>query len=258
MATYQQYLTRFSFGGNDPAFTVNDGGGADNITITPGYYWLKGYSGEVASQLMEHLSTLMAAEIAGSTATYSYSTGLVTLDFNSTTTAVTWWDTDLRDALGFTANLSGAASYVATYKARYAWRPSLPMSYIGTSLDSFWAIEPRTKVMRSNDGKVSSVAMDPLYSQTVRYIGLPSAEILTDECDLQDSFEQFYADAIGQPIRIYTDKTLDTEASIKTGVIAAAEEGNAAKIVDTMDRHVDSYQGMWNVELPLWKVTEIS
>lgn len=43
---------------------------------------------------------------------------------DSSTFSVTWNDTDFRDILGFTGNLSGANSYTATHRARYTWVPT--------------------------------------------------------------------------------------------------------------------------------------
>ena len=47
---------------------------------------------------------------------------------DSSTFSVTWNDTDFRDILGFTGNLSGANSYTATHRARYTWVPTHPMT----------------------------------------------------------------------------------------------------------------------------------
>lgn len=46
--------------------------------------------------------------------------GKVTLSA-SVTFSITWTDTNLRDMLGFTGNLSSASSYTATYPMRYTW-----------------------------------------------------------------------------------------------------------------------------------------
>jgi hypothetical protein len=103
MTTYQQYFARFSTGATAPAFSIN----ASNITLTAGYYYMMGYTSEATNQLCEHITDKINDVISGSTCTYGYSTGLISLDFNSTVTAVTWADTALRDLLGFTGNLSG-------------------------------------------------------------------------------------------------------------------------------------------------------
>src|SRR3990167_5593249 len=53
-------------------------------------------------------------------------TGKVTISATGVTTFnVTWTSTTLRDYLGFTANLSGAASYTGTNQARFLWLPNV-------------------------------------------------------------------------------------------------------------------------------------
>lgn len=58
------------------------------------------------------------------------------------TFSITWDDTDLRDLLGFTANLSGADTYTATYTPQLTWFPNrvrADRERWGFDHDLYWA-----------------------------------------------------------------------------------------------------------------------
>lgn len=107
--------------------TVNDGGGADAFTVTPANYYMS-----TTTSLISTLETaLEAAAGVGFTVTGSFGesgTGKVTIAINSGTFVLSWTDTDLRDALGFTGNLTpAAASFTSTNASPAVWLPDCPI-----------------------------------------------------------------------------------------------------------------------------------
>lgn len=82
------------------------------------------------------------------------SSGIFTID---------WTSTELRDLLGFSANLSGASSYVAPAQSQLLWSPGRPYSPMLAPLDAVG--------VPSID---ASVTVGPRGVQTVRQHGLPT------------------------------------------------------------------------------------
>lgn len=112
--------------------TVTDSGGTKQVTVlTAGTYFLNS-----ASNL---LTTIGAALTADSTLAGTYT---LSSDDNSTTStgkttitvtgggnpSITWDFTALRDALGYTGNLSGAATYQSTASSPYLFLPDVKRS----------------------------------------------------------------------------------------------------------------------------------
>jgi hypothetical protein len=85
-------------------YTMESGTYASILTLAGGLYdKLSGLSG-------------FAVTFGTSGATAGY----ITIS-SSATFALTWTDTELRDILGFSGNLSGQTSYTATYRPKYTW-----------------------------------------------------------------------------------------------------------------------------------------
>ena len=107
--------------------TVNDGGGADAFTVTPANY----YMSTTTSLLSTLEAALETASGGGFTVTGSFGeggTGKVTIAINSGSFTLTWTDTDLRDALGFTGNLTpSAASFTSTNASPAVFLPDCPI-----------------------------------------------------------------------------------------------------------------------------------
>ncbi|MCP4549514.1 MAG: hypothetical protein GY835_23915 [bacterium] len=260
--TYQHWLGLIDIAADSKDFTVDDGGGVDAIALTPNSYFMMGYTGE-GGALVDHMTTLIADEIAGSTVTYSLVTGKVTLNFNGNTTAVVWTDTALRDLLGFTGNLSGATSYVATNEARYCWRPSMPMLYPKhlTSAASFYAARSSTIVQRAPGGKTYSRAGSTVYDASVAYDLLPVAEVLTPTTGtVYADFEQWWLDvpAVGNRFRIVLDRTAyaDTDDYV-TCMFGDDDLEELGSFLDWAGRSetesISEYNGLWGVQIPLMK-----
>jgi hypothetical protein len=91
-------------------FSYDDGGGVTACALTTGTY--------------PCLPAVLKEFTTQSGITTAITAGYVVLSHGIVVFSVTWTDTALRDLLGFTANLSGATSYTATYTPENCWVPT--------------------------------------------------------------------------------------------------------------------------------------
>lgn len=106
---------------------TNSGGGPTTVTLTEGSYTI--------TSLCAHLQSALTAQRAPAAGAWSVSvstgvsgTGLVTIATSVSTFSITWTSTDLRDALGFTGDISATASSTGTITAKGLWFPDCPLS----------------------------------------------------------------------------------------------------------------------------------
>lgn len=114
--------------------SVNLGGGPVNATVPAGTY-----AGIVAlmAAVRDALQTATATSFSVSiNTTETVRTNRVTIDLTGSGGVWTldWTDPELRDALGFAANLSGANAYTGTLPVPGVWTPDCPSApYYGNS-----------------------------------------------------------------------------------------------------------------------------
>jgi len=131
-------------------FTVDVGGGAQARVVPVGVY------GSILTAL-EELEDVIQGEANTSTVRLSTDWKVVisfSIDSSPVTTAVVWTDQALGRLLGFTGNLSGAASYTATYTPEYCWLPTYE-----TSDAEQWEYKPKFSGATSVSGQLSGVAL---------------------------------------------------------------------------------------------------
>lgn len=249
MATYQQYLGRFWLPASQ--FDLSDGVNTPTISIPAGYYYLTNDASDTGSQLVETVQAAMRAATGYSAATcaYSTSTGLVTIGFASST-SVTWINDDLRDALGYTGDLSSGTSHAAPSVSPYVWRPYFPASSYPTDLSQWWAVGSTSKTGRRADGKAYGVTGNTYNEARVQYTMLPEANVCTNG---SNSFRVFFENVahLNQPVRCYPDRTTTTSY---TGLLASDGE-KLGTWTDFAARHISGYQGLWDADLMFWEHT---
>ena len=117
-------------------------------TIAAGSYYLHGPTTSLS--LIAQMQAKMTAAGVGSAAAYLTRAGYVRLTGSGTFT-VTWTNTTLRDLLGFTGNLTGAASYVAPNHSKLWWSAGYD-----ANPDTPYGVEampmPDTTITTSRDG----------------------------------------------------------------------------------------------------------
>lgn len=197
--------------------SVDEGGGAVVVTVLAANsnYYLTSATGGMLAAIM---TALNASALAGTyTLTIDDSdagTGRVTISATGVASfAITWPDTTLRDALGFTGSVSGAATYISPSGSPYIWLPDrrrvdppTPQGYVGFPV-------PNTIVTVAPSGHSKAISMGYRYASRyqVRYMRGNKVwrrfEQVTNE-----SLENFHELIIGRgvPVRYHLDRSNDT------------------------------------------------
>jgi hypothetical protein len=172
-----------------PVQDVTIAGSAETVDVGSGAYL---YDGTAQLSLLAHVQTAMtAAGVAGASAVLLGSRK-VRLSGGGVF-AVTWTDTLLRDLLGFSANLAGAASYTAPLISPLLWSPGKPetpqLAPIGVvghpAYATYQAVAPYS-------GRTESVSHGSrLYNRFTW--GLVDAERVRTADDLGGEFGRFFA-----------------------------------------------------------------
>lgn len=257
MATvYQEYFGRFPIGATTDSFTVTNSA-ANALTLTAGYYYTDGYTGETAVQFCNHVQNIIRTATGSpnpnANVSYSHATGRVTIALDVACT-IAWGDAALAPILGFsTDTTANAATHVGTQQPRYVWRPSVAASEYSTSLTGqTWAPVSTTKYRRANSGAIHSVPGSVLYETMFSYNYLPLADAIRAATQTYTSFQEWFEDVIcnGYRVRFYRDRTLNSSLDVEDAMWGGEDPG---RFVEVMTRNLQRFNGYWRVELPFWK-----
>lgn len=199
-------------GGWDIAVSLS-GGGSGTATITAGDYFLTDFLTEIATRITAVISTencyvnLSKSEASG--------TGKVTLTAEGSNLAVTWTDTEVRDILGFTGNLSAAVTYVATNHAMHVWLPDCSM-FAPYGLNDPGMEESDVRQAETPAGDVFTIyGQRKTVLNGLRWDAISHARArIAGESVSGESFQQFYRDSLlgerawnqpGPQVRLYWD-----------------------------------------------------
>lgn len=197
--------------------TATVGGGT--ATITAGTYFWTAFLTEVGTRF---------ASASGTTCTVTggfgrNGTGLITITFG-VAKAITWVSTDLRDLLGFAADLSSATTQVSTKHARNVWLPNCVYQSPNT-------VDATYRGQREADARYAENAAGYVWAfmgqeKEVNWLRWPtiyrSKTYTANEATANESFERFARDAIWGvagwgtpkgPIRFYPDADDTTYAT---------------------------------------------
>lgn len=264
MTVYQELLGRFYVGStlNNLSVTDTAGGGARAVTLTAGWYYIAGYTGEATNQFCEHVQAQIRAlggVWADATVSYSHSTGIVTIAAPSTTTlTITWTDAGLQTALGFTGTQSGAKTYTGTQTPRWVWRPSMPITTYPGNATAIWQPRSTSVVGRAPGGTTrGSVGPAKLYDAVLTWELLEEDEVLCPAGGtVGGDLESFWLDVVDEtaPIRVVVDTaSYAATTDYVTAVWGSDADETVGGFEDYRGRELDSYQGLWNVRVPLMK-----
>jgi hypothetical protein len=213
-ALYGKFEGRFTVPSAGYAITLSENGGAAAAAtlLTSGHYYL------TSSTSM--LSTIKTALDAAGAGTYTVTvsdtdagTGKVTISATGVTTfAITWTDTALRDALGFTANTTGAATYTGTNATPYLWLPNQKRSEPPTpeGYKGFPVTDATMTVSPSGASKVIAYGTRYATSFTFRMVAGNKTWTPT-ETTTNESWQTFWNTTIGlgKPVRYHHDRDDD-------------------------------------------------
>ena len=247
----QQWLGRLLIDSSNDSFSI----ATNPFTLTGGYYFIAGYTGESAVQLCERITAAIIGTYANAAVTYSEVTGLVTFKIaNSGSYTITWTDTALQALLGFTGTQSGGYTYTATMEPKFVWRPDVAMS--DAPVDCSRVVQPisSTRVYVSRDGTDTTVRGNTRYGGEVAYQLLAGARVFIPSTgSVNRELETFFTDVIaaGEPIRLYPDRTLNASTSFVNVKVTGGEEIGAFE--SFARKRITSYQGLADVRIPLAK-----
>lgn len=205
-------------GGWDVACT-DESGGPTTVTLAAGDYYLSGTSGLVAT-LETAINAAMTQAWTVAIGAGEDGTGKVTIGVGGDPafSAISWTDTDLRDLLGFTGNVSSDVSYVGTNHARSLWLPDAPINSPYGANDPLEESDYRS--VSSPAGHVSVVGSQRRSVQAYSWDMCSGAKTrIAQETTTNESFQKFWRDVIlgeaswsslpGGPLRVYPDADVD-------------------------------------------------
>ncbi len=184
---------------------------------------------------------------SGLTATVSATTGLVTLSKSGTFTVV-WTSTDLRDALGFTGDLSGSASYTGTNQPPTLWLPKAGAFGLKLTINALGLKRTDRVIQEARSGQLASTKRNSYTDERFSFTGLAKTVVAEeDDSPTNASLESFWETYLEEnvTIRYYTsasdDSTYQTPGAHKRDY----------KFVGKLDpkRMRGQYEGLWMVDL---------
>lgn len=201
---------------------TDDLGGPTACTIAAGTYYHSSV-GDGANDLPAAIAAAANASM-GETWTCTIAagesgTGKYTIGCSGATCTVTFTDTDERDAMGFTGNLSASTSYTSPDSAEGIWLPERPFNNLngGGSWVGSWETDKMGGETAS--GHFYGVMGAKKRISFLDWNGESRAKTwVTAEVTTNESFEQFYLDCIcgeaswgtvGGPLRFYPDAATD-------------------------------------------------
>lgn len=238
---------------------MNDGGGADNITIPVGNYFLNsvGNGGATRSFLAELAFQMESSMGAGSSSCTvddgsDTSLGKVTIS-RSSAFSITWNSTTLRDLLGFTGNLGSASSHLSTNHAKYLFLPNCGRSGVLSPQASDGAIEADYTLSMGTDGTPYALSYSKRYRDTLEFRTLKGSKTwISLDVTTNEALEQFYSDVISNALRLRFHKDRSDDATYRTWIV---EDGGHFDPVPVREDWTDSTESLWAIRWAVRKTT---
>jgi hypothetical protein len=235
----------------DWQYTVDEGGGGTQFTLTAGKTYYLSSAGNDSVDLLAKMKAQIEGSMAGTyTITYSTTTGKVTIAIDAGTYSLTWDDTGLRDVLGFDANIVTQSTSTGADHAQSLWLPNAPHEQIFGGSDE--GVDVMDAAMsRAPDGTVVTTAYNTFKRNSLRWPAVLDDKTRTvEESTTNESFQTWYLDSVyadepwatsGGPVRWYPDK--DTDATYVTYKVPIASEL-------LQQRLQQNWSGYYSVEIP--------
>jgi hypothetical protein len=194
------------------------------ITIPKGRYFLNsiGSGGATHSLLLEMKTQLDAGPGGTWTVTCDdnsdTSVGKVTIARNSNYTA-TWTSTSLRDALGFTGNLStsSTATFTGANQAQYLYLPNTGRAGVMSPEAGSGAYEADHTLAIAPDGTLYALAYTTRNYDTLEFRTLKGSKTFTSLATVTNgALEKFYQDVIARALRVRFYKDRSADATFRT------------------------------------------
>lgn len=188
------------------------------ITMPAGRYFLNSIGTGVSRSLLLEIKNQLDTGPGGTWTvtvddTSDTALGKVTIARSANYTA-TWTSTTLRDALGFTTNLSTAstATFTGANHAKYLFLPNVGRSGILSPEASTGAIESDHTIAIAPDGTLYALAFSTRTFDSLEFRLLKGSKTWsTFAVTANEALQQFYSDVIGRALRVrfYADRSDD-------------------------------------------------
>ncbi len=192
------------------AMLVTDSGGTETFTIPAGYYYLTTLLAAIAAGLTGY-GALAGTYSAVADDDATASTGRVTLAATGAgNISVTWGSNTLRDLLGYTGNLSGAATHLATDAPQPLFLSDVPIANPMVPDGSRGRLIANRTGTASPDGNVKVLRYGGRRVNAWEWRQMSGRKIWTQfETYDNESLESFwdYALAGGTPFRYHWDRS---------------------------------------------------
>jgi hypothetical protein len=224
--------------------TFTDSGGATVVDVPAGNYYLVDLITAIDGDLGPAWTISVSDGESG--------TGRCTINSTNTPWSITWTSTDLRNALGFTGNISSvSAAQTGTNHCQALWMPDVVKfsqygdSANGSLVTDFRATKGPTGVLRGFFGNSYRVHDGIKWAGVSNNKAMSHHEVLTNE-----SFETFMLDAmtgrksyipVSSYVRLYWDA--DVDGTYAVGRLDWRSRFDLAKVIET-------WTGLYIVELP--------
>lgn len=250
------YYGQFVTDATSRTLTIN----AQALTLNVGSWYLHGYTGESAVQFCEHLQAKIRTAEGQSNALVEYSptSDRVTITLG-TEKNITFTNVAIANFIGFQNGAVQPSSliHVGSGHPRYVWRPTRAVADVPVDTNVVWQQRSATVSGRSVDGTTYTVPSGTVYDAVIQYRCLPQDEAITPAGGtVYLDFQQWFADVpcAGRPFRY----VMNREKYGATGDFVTAvwgEEGadEVGAFRDAASRRIESYQGRWDVRIPMLK-----
>lgn len=235
--------------------------GASNLSLNIGSWYLSGYAGEASNQFVQHVQTKVR-EVAGqanAVCNYNPTTDRVGLYLNAAANLV-FYDPALANICGFSNGTTQPSSvtHIGNAHPRYTWRPSRAVADVPVDTAIVWQPRSATLSSRSPDGTTYTVPGGTVYEAVIKYRCLPAEEVITPAAGtVYLDFQQWFEDvpAAGRPFRyvMNRDKYTAAAADYVTAIWGSPDGEDIGALRDHASRRIASYQGLWDVTVPMYK-----
>jgi hypothetical protein len=248
---------RFTVPSSQSIETTSTAGGTDTVNLTAASYYL-GNAGSSTPAFIAAFQTLLQAVDASWTVSLSTTTGKVSIACDGTW-SITWTSTNLRDLLGFTANISSVTgTQTGTNHARGLWIPDCPIFLDGNYLAAPSVTDQRQT--ESPDGLTITLVGNRKYRhRNVRYANVAAAKTwVGSESTTHESLERFLVDtqwglghtwfSAGSKCRIATHVSGETQ--LGNGTVDGWYLNGCRSMEEIVTRASGQWDGLWTVAIP--------
>jgi hypothetical protein len=174
---------------------------------------------------------------------------------------ITWTDTELRDLLGFTGNLSSASSHTADNVSPALWSPgyeALPTSPYGT--DGYDI--PDTLVLSSPSGLTTTMVTHfTATHQELAWDVIPQARVWTSS-EAGGEYKRLWSDYLiaGERVTHYQSVNEDETATTTAATLGTGLGPYKLRSINPQwfSRRLDPTDRLWRITLDLIKVSELT